>query len=374
MQTIQAYPTWQGLAAAAPPRSGIIAQLRALTLAVWLLSMIVNFWWRSEWNWYESFYEQEVNIRSHYLIGFLTVLVAHLTLGISAWFNAPFRTLSSTSGKLFTLFCLLMLATSPFSASMRTSAMYSVGTWLVFMLCHLYWSSDYTVVRRAVVFSGFVLFAWLIALLLHHGMPLGWGAGIGGINRNTVAALPMAGMICCTLSANRTIRWGSVGSCALFLLMVNSRGSILALAVFLAVYYVLHKGSLKAVWHAALAMLLAVSVLLVSSYLQQVVFEDVMRLNDPARGLGSGLTGRVESWQQGLEQILGAALVWPRISCADQRRRRRPRRPWRLRYDADRGRHFRHTAGRRRDYFRGHSANQSRTAVAQCARRGLDGR
>ncbi len=265
--------------------------------------MIVNFWWRSEWNWYESFYEQEVNIRSHYLIGFLTVLVAHLTLGISAWFNAPFRTLSSTSGKLFTLFCLLMLATSPFSASMRTGAMYSVGTWLVFMLCHLYWSSDYAVVRRAVVFSGFVLFGWLIALLLHHGMPLGWGAGIGGINRNTVAALAMAGMICCTLSANRTIRWGSVGSCALFLLMVNSRGSILALAVFLAVYYVLHKGSLKAVWHAVLAMLLAVSVLLVSSYLQQVVFEDVMRLNDPARGLGSGLTGRVESWQQGLERF-----------------------------------------------------------------------
>jgi O-antigen ligase len=50
-------------------------------------------------------------------------------------------------------------------------------------------------------------------------------------------------------------------------------------------------------------MLLAVSVLLVSSYLQQVVFEDVMRLNDPARGLGSGLTGRVESWQQGLEKF-----------------------------------------------------------------------
>jgi hypothetical protein len=301
MQTVQTYPAWQQVAAAAPSRSGIIAFLRALTLAVWLFSLVVNYWWRSEWDWYEDFYEQEVNIRSHYLIGLLTVMVAHLTLGIPAWFNAPFRALSTLSGKLFTLFCLLMLATSPMSASTRTSGMYAVATWLVFLLCHLYWSSDYFVVRRAVVLSGLMLFGWLFALLLHHGLPLGFGAGIGGINRNSTAALAMAGMICCMLSANRTIRWTSIGCCALFLLMVNSRGSMLALGVFLTICYALHKGTLKALWHAALAMFVAVSLLLMSSYLKQVIFEDVMRLNDPVRGLGTGFTGRAESARKGIE-------------------------------------------------------------------------
>ena len=79
------------------PRSGVIAFLRALTLSVWLVSLVINYWWRSQWNWAEDFYEQEVNIRSHYLVGLLVVLVAHLTLGIPAWFNAPFRALSIRS-------------------------------------------------------------------------------------------------------------------------------------------------------------------------------------------------------------------------------------------------------------------------------------
>lgn len=303
MQTVQTYSAGQYAAAAAPPRSGIIALVRALTLAVWLISLTINYWWRTEWNWYEGFYEQEVNIRSHYLIGLLTVIVAHLTLGIPAWFNAPFRALSTLPGKLFTLFCLLMLASAPFSPSPSTSGMYAVGTLFVFLLCHLYWSSDYFVVRRAVVISGCVLLAWVFALWLHHGMPLGFGYGIGGINRNAIATLGIAGMLCCMLSANRTIRWGSVACAGIFAVMVNSRGSMLALGIFLAVYYTLQKGTWKAAAHAALAMFAAASILLASTYVKQFVFEDVMKLNDPARGLGTGLTGRVESWRNGLERF-----------------------------------------------------------------------
>jgi O-antigen ligase len=303
MQTVQTYPAWQQVAAAAPPRSGVIAFLRALTLSVWLASLVINYWWRSQWNWAEDFYEQEVNIRSHYLVGLLVVLVAHLTLGIPAWFNAPFRALSTWPGRLFTLFCLLMLASSPFSASITTSGLYAAATWCVFLLCHLYWSSDYYVVRRAVVISGGVLFAWLFALLVHHGMPNGFGYGIGGINRNAIATLGMAGMIFCMLSANRTIRWGSIALCGLFALAVNSRGSILAWGIFLALYYMLHKGTWKAAAHAALALFAAVCILLASTVLKDIIFEDVMKLNDPARGLGTGMTGRVESWRQGLERF-----------------------------------------------------------------------
>jgi len=134
-------------------------------------------------------------------------------------------------------------------------------------------------------------------------MPLGFGYGIGGINRNAIATLGIAGMICCTLSANRTIRWGSIACAGLFAVMVNSRGSILALGVYLTLYYTLHKGTWKAAGHAALVAFAAASVLLASTFVKQFVFEDVMKLNDPARGLGTGLTGRVESWRHGLEQF-----------------------------------------------------------------------
>jgi O-antigen ligase len=301
MHSIQTYPAWQSIAAAAPPRSGIIAYLRALTVAVWLGSLVINYWWRQQWDWSLQFYEQGVNIRNHYMVGFASVFLAHLTLGIPAWINAPFRALASPSRKLFTLFCLLMFATSPISASMSTSGLYAVATWAVFVLGHLYWSSDYAVVRRVLVFCGLLLFAWLFALLLRHGLTLGFGGSIGGINRNSTSAVAMAAMICCVLSGNRVVRWGGIACCALFAVMVTSRGTMLALGVFFAVYYTLHKGTLRAVWHAALAMFLVASLLLVSGFLKDVILEDVMRLNDPNRGLGTGFTGRVESWKHGME-------------------------------------------------------------------------
>jgi O-antigen ligase len=309
MQSVQTYPAWQHLSAAAPARAGTIAYLRALTLVVWFGSLVVNYWWRQEWDWHRQFSEQDVNIRSQYMIGFITVLAGHLTLGASAWFNAPFRALSTLPGKLFTVFCFLAFIVSPFSASMNTSGVYAAATWLTFLLCILYWSSDYYVVRRVVVFGGLFLFAWLLALLVRLGMPQGIGTAIGGINRNTTSAVAMAAMICCTLSASRTIRWGGIAGCAFFALLVNSRGTTLALGVYLAVYYTLHKGSLQAAWHAALGLFLVITVLLASTFAQQLLFEDVMRLKDPGRGLGGGLTGRVETWQRGLETFWKSPLI-----------------------------------------------------------------
>lgn len=309
MQSVQTYPAWQQVSAAAPERAGIVAYLRALTLTVWFGSLVVNYWWRQEWDWFREFYEQDVNIRNQYLIGFAVALAAHLTLGAPAWFNAPFRALSSLSGKLFTVFCFFVFIVSPFSASMKTSGVYAAATWLTFLLCILYWTSDYNVVRRVVVFSGLFMFAWLLALLVRLGLPHGFGAGIGGINRNATSSVAMAAMICCTLSASRTIRWGGIAGCAFFALLVNSRGTILAFGVFLAIYYTLHKGTIRAAWHAALGIFLVASVLLASTFAKQFLFEDVMRLNDPNRGLGTGLTGRVASWERGIETFWKSPLI-----------------------------------------------------------------
>ncbi|HJQ78601.1 MAG TPA: O-antigen ligase family protein, partial [Lacipirellulaceae bacterium] len=78
---------------------------------------------------------------------------------------------------------------------------------------------------------------------------------------------------------------------------------------YLAIYYTLHKGTIRAAWHAALGMFLVASVLLASTYAKQFLFEDVMRLSDPGRGLGSGLTGRVDTWKRGLETFWKSPLI-----------------------------------------------------------------
>jgi O-antigen ligase len=301
MQSANVYPLWQPVSAAAPARSGIVAYLRAFTVAVWFGSLVLNYWWRQHWDWSLQFAEEGVNLRDHYMVGFAVALAGHLTLGIQAWLAAPFRVMSTASGKLFTLFCLVMLVLSPLSASFRSSGAYAIATWLVFVLCHLYWSSDYTVVRRMLVFSGMLLIVWVFALLLHHGLPRGFGGGIGGINRNTTSSLGLAGMICCALSPKRSIRWGGMACCALLSVMVTSRGTIVAMGVFLAIYYALHKGTIRAIWHAVLAVFLMSAVLLASSFLQQFILEDVMKLHDKARGMGSGFTGRWETWVKGLD-------------------------------------------------------------------------
>jgi O-antigen ligase len=154
-----------------------------------------------------------------------------------------------------------------------------------------------------------LLIGWIFVLLFHHGLTRGFGGGIGGINRNVTSSVGLAGMICCALSTKRTIRLGAIGCCALFAVMVTSRGTIVALGSFLAVYYVLQKGTIRAVLHAVLGIVLVTSVLLASSFLKQFILEDVMRLHDKSRGLGSGFTGRSESWRQGIKIFWESPLV-----------------------------------------------------------------
>ena len=70
----------------------------------------------------------------------------------------------------------------------------------------MYWVSDYNVVRRVLVFTGILLFIWLLVLLLHHGLRLGFGSTIGGINRNTTSTVGLGALSCCALSTKKAIR------------------------------------------------------------------------------------------------------------------------------------------------------------------------
>lgn len=179
--------------------------------------------------------------------------------------------------------------------------MYAVATWSVYALLVLYWESDYRVVQRMTVLAGMVVLGWLVLLRIKHGMPLGFGAAIGGINRNATATAALGGVVCCLLSPRRSIRWAAIAIGAYLCVVVTSRGGIVALSTFLATYYLIYKGTLRAAVHALLGLILFGVLLVASPWLQNFVFEDVMRLHDPARGLGSGFTGRVDAWEQAID-------------------------------------------------------------------------
>jgi O-antigen ligase len=302
MQNVATYPLSHQLAANSVSRGSLLTYVRTVTLSVWLMSLIFRYWWLSDWLAIQQEILYGTNARIYYFVGFAIALVAHLTMGIGAWMALPFKVVSTWSGRLFTAFCIVALVTAPLSVVPRSSAIYAVATWGVLALLCLYWQNNYFVVRRMIVFTGIVLLGWMYLLLLKHGWQFGVGGGvIGGMNRNATAFATLGGTICCMLSTNKWLRWFAICTGLLIAMLVTSRGAMLALGVFVTVYYIIDKGTFKAAAYGILAFVVAFAVLIASDSMRHIFFEDVMRLHDKARGIGSGFTGRLDYWKQAIE-------------------------------------------------------------------------
>jgi O-antigen ligase len=227
-------------------------------------------------------------------------VVAHLTLGPQAWISAPFNILSDWTGRLITIFFALMLCLAPLSIYPRNSAKYAVATWFVVMLMHLFWASNYRVLQRVLVISGMMLFGWLMILRLKHGLVGGFAGHIGGINRNVTSTAALAAMMFMLFSSKPALRWIGFVAAAFFIVSVTSRGSILAMGVFVGAYYALHKGTTKAAGHAILAFVLFAAAIVTVPILRDLIFEDVFRLSAHDRGIQGGFSGRFDMWKEAL--------------------------------------------------------------------------
>lgn len=301
MQTAAAYSLPHRTFAAAPPRSGFIAYVRGFTLTVWLFTMLLRMWWISDWFTLQAMFEAGFNQKEYFYYGLAVAVLGHLTLGPQPWLTAPFTLLSDWTGRMFTGFCLLALCLAPMSRMPTTSGIYAIATFGVFVLLSLFWCSNFRVLERVLVATGAVLFAWLFALFAKHGLTGGFAGQIGGINRNVTSTAALAAMVCMLYSSRRLFMAAGFAGAFALIVSVSSRGSILAMGVFLAVYYSLHKGTFKALTHAVAACFLAGMALLAFTALQDIVFEGVFRVSDKARGVGSGFTGRVDMWKTALE-------------------------------------------------------------------------
>jgi O-antigen ligase len=277
-----------------------LAYARALTFTVWFFFLIINYWWRQEWNDVMEMVEGGEDLRKFYYVGISVAFVGHLTLGPRAWIEMPFTMLSSTTGRILTAFFVFMLVLAPFSMSPRTSALYAAATWCVLLLCYLFWTSDYQILRQVLVFTGFVLFAWLLILLFHHGLRQ---QTIGGINRNMIGKAALVGTIFTLFAHLKWVRWTGIALGAFFLVLVSSRGTLLVMGFFLLIYYSLHEGSTKAILAGTGLFIVGAFVLLASSGASNAILENVLHLHSRDRGLGSGFSGRLENWKMGLDLV-----------------------------------------------------------------------
>jgi hypothetical protein len=301
MQTTHTYPLSPQLFAAAQPRSGVLAYLRGLSLTFWLFTMLFRLWWVSDWFALQELFESGFDVKGYFYFGFGAMVIGHLTLGPQAWIAAPFNLLSDWTGRLLTIFFGLMLCLAPLSIYPRNSAKYAIATWGVVILLHLFWASNYRVLQRVLTISGMVLFAWLLILCLKHGFVGGFAGQIGGINRNVTSTAALASMMFMLFSPKPALRGLAFVAAAFFIVAVTSRGSILAMGVFVSVYYALHKGTAKAAGHAIMAFILFAATIVTVPMIRELILEDVFRLSAHDRGIQGGFSGRFEMWDQALE-------------------------------------------------------------------------
>ena len=303
MHTTQTYPLSQRFLAVAQPRSGMLAYLRGFALTVWLFTMLFRLWWVSDWWALQELFQSGFDVKGYFYYGFAVMIAGHLTLGPQAWISAPFAILSDWTGRLITVFLLMMLCLAPLSIKQWNSGKYAVATLVVLILMHLFWMSNYRVLQRVLTITGIVLFAWLLILFVKHGLRGGFAGQIGGINRNVTSTAALAAMIFTLFSPKPMIRWGALCCAGFLIVAVTSRGSILAMGVFVAVYYALHKGTMKAAVHALLACLLGGVIFATIPFFQDLILNDIFRLHQRDRGFGSGFSGRFDMWKQALESV-----------------------------------------------------------------------
>lgn len=246
MQTVQSYRTWQRTPAAAIPQDGMMAYARGFSFGFWLFSQLFQFWWVTDWYTQQMMFEQGVNQKQYFYVGFAVVMLAHLTLGLGKWFAAPFQMVGTAVGALTTTFFFLMIVLSPISSAPRTSLVYAVATWLTTVMLWLYWDNSWRVLERSLFGAAWLQFGWWLFLLASLGLVGGFGGIIGNINRNITGTAVIAAMICGLFSSSKMFRMAAIGAALFFIVIVSSRGSLVAIGVFIAVYYTLYHGFVRA--------------------------------------------------------------------------------------------------------------------------------
>ena len=208
---------------------------------------------------------------------------------------------------LITWFFIYVVISSPFAKAPLTAFGYGVLTWLAFAMSAVSWPRRSAAVTTSFNLTTSVLLFVLVGLIFkfgYHGTRI-----IGGNNPNALGQLAFVAAACGLASHQRLQALGIVVG-ALFIFLVDSRSSALALVVFFLLFllippygrYLPHLLPRSVALLCLLALIVVLWFLLQSSPPLQFVVE-WLRLYDPGSGLGSGLTGRTEQWALAMAEI-----------------------------------------------------------------------
>lgn len=159
--------------------------------------------------------------------------------------------------------------------------------------------------QRACLIAGLALAEFLVVVCLTQPVDL-MHRRIGTVHPNHVGAMALAATILVWLSGSRC-RWVVGGLAVALMLAVSSRSSLAALALFLVVigsFWLARRTPVVVMSVATVAILASGIVMLVAPGRLAKAAVAVAALDDPMRGLGSGMTGRMDLWSGFLPQFV----------------------------------------------------------------------
>lgn len=233
------------------------------------------------------------------ILGFsIFAVAAAVALALSPSARAGFVT-DGPALFLVGLFFLQML-TAPWSIDPAGSLQYAMVFLVATFALRLIWLCDPLVLRRWFMTTAFAIIVCMCILAWQLGIN---DRFIGGIRPNTIGAMAFAAAWL-ALAGGGYLSSVAIAAALVFIYISNSRIFMLCFVVMIVVYRTVRASATKRlVFVALVGLCLSITAwvdLATSGRITDFVVEDVGRISDPDRGIGSGATGRVQRWENGL--------------------------------------------------------------------------
>lgn len=212
------------------------------------------------------------------------------------FFNAISLDKLGTTRSLFVVFCIYTGILAFWSISPVTSMLFTILHLGVFGCFVVMWQRP-EAVERFLPLLGFAVFAALVMLGIHLGFRQ---RTFGFMPPNDIAKLAMVGSVFCAFGHKRTRLVGMLIDLA-FILVTQSRGTLIAFGIFWGLLWFTGRFGVMKLTVLLGGTGVACMVLISDQILSDGRFfggllDSIFLLDDAERGLGSGLTGRLDHW------------------------------------------------------------------------------
>lgn len=183
------------------------------------------------------------------------------------------------------------------------SAWYAMVTFLALVALRTLWRVGAKVAARGSLYAGLAMYVFLLYVFATQEIDLVWRR-VGDMHPNLIGGIATSAAILCCLGSRR-LKWPALGASLTIAVLISSRNALVALALFAVVLTLIELHGFRSRIYILFAVgcVLIVAMATFGSGLWKTI-SAVLYLDDPYRGLSSGLSGRVEYWNRFLPQVL----------------------------------------------------------------------